>query len=116
MNAQSTSSSQTHDTPVSSNDQIEDIDPRYARDPTSEITEMVQSNMNPVQCSPRSQIYDNDVSSCDQGCDEMENEDPTYTALKRPDQRDEDHIYCNLNQVSPIYVNQEEIDIHTLAV
>ena len=42
--------------------------------------------------------------------EEVENEQSTYTALKKPGERDDDddHVYTHLLDTQKIYVNQEE--------
>ena len=45
----------------------------------------------------------------DGNCEVVENEQSTYTALKRPGERDDDdHIYTHLTDAQKDYVNQEE--------
>ena len=40
---------------------------------------------------------------------EVDNEQSTYTALKKPEERDDnDHVYTHLVDAQKIYVNQEE--------
>ena len=53
---------------------------------------------------------DHEIPVEDEGnYEEVENEQSTYTALKKPGERDDDdHVYSNLNEVNKNYVNQEE--------
>ena len=47
-----------------------------------------------------------------QNYEEAENEQSTYTALKKPGERDDDdHVYSHLNEVDKGYVNQKETGI-----
>ena len=48
----------------------------------------------------------------DQNYDQVANEQSTYTALKKPGERDDDdHVYSHLNEVDKDYVNQKETGI-----
>ena len=47
-----------------------------------------------------------------QDYEQVENEQSTYTALKKPGERDDDdHVYSHLNEVDKDYVNQKETGI-----
>ena len=48
----------------------------------------------------------------DQNYEQVGNEQSTYTALKKPGERDDDdHVYSHLNEVDKGYANQEETGI-----
>ena len=48
----------------------------------------------------------------DQNYEEVENEQSTYTALKKPGEKDDDdHVYSHLNEVDKGYANQKETGI-----
>ena len=53
---------------------------------------------------------DHEIPAEDEGnFEEVENEQSTYTALKKPGERDDDdHVYTHLVDTQKIYVNQEE--------
>ena len=38
-----------------------------------------------------------------------ENGQTTYTALKRPEERDDDHVYARINKVQSQYVNVDDV-------
>ena len=44
----------------------------------------------------------------DQNYEQVENEQSTYTALKKPGERDDDHVYSHLNEVDKDYANQKK--------
>ena len=47
-----------------------------------------------------------------QDYEQVENEQSTYTALKKPGERDDDdHVYSHLNEVDKGYANQKETGI-----
>ena len=48
----------------------------------------------------------------DENYEQVENEQPTYTALKKPGERDDyNHVYCHLNEVQKDNARQEETGI-----
>ena len=53
---------------------------------------------------------DHEIPVEDEGnYEDVESEQSTYTALKKPGERDDDdHVYSNLNEVEKDYVNLEE--------
>jgi flagellar basal body-associated protein FliL len=58
-------------------------------------------------------IYENpDKIQDDANYEQVENEQPTYTALKRTGKdENDDHLYSHLNEVHKDYVNQKETGI-----
>ena len=56
-------------------------------------------------------IYEN-PDKVDGNYEQVENEQSTYTALKRTEKdENDDHVYCHLNEVQNNNVNQEETGI-----
>jgi flagellar biosynthesis/type III secretory pathway M-ring protein FliF/YscJ len=54
---------------------------------------------------------DENPDNDDANCEEVENEESTYTALKRPgpgEEENDDHLYAHLNEVHTDNVNQNE--------
>ena len=48
----------------------------------------------------------------DENYEQAENEQSTYTALKKPGERDDDnHVYCHLNEIQKDNARQEETGI-----
>ena len=58
-------------------------------------------------------MYENpDKIQDDANCEQVENEQSTYTALKRTGKdENDDHLYSHLNEVHNDYVNQKETGI-----
>ena len=72
----------------------------------SQNTEDKQETRN--ESNPRPNIYDSPVNNYEQ----TENDQPTYMALKKPGEREDDgHVYGHLSQVPHIYANREETGI-----
>ena len=58
------------------------------------------------------EIYENPDKDKDDGnYEKMEDEQWTYTALKRTGKEDDDHLYAHLNKVNEEHVNQAETGI-----
>ena len=75
----------------------------------STITEVKEENrLNNELGNPRTHIYDNPDKNRHE---EEENEQSTYTALKKFGEREDNHVYGHLNQVPHIYANSDETGI-----
>ena len=56
-------------------------------------------------------IYENPVKD-EENYEKVENEQSSYTALKKPGERDDDdHVYCHLDEVQQDNPNQRETGI-----
>ena len=56
-------------------------------------------------------IYENPVKD-EENYEKVENEQSSYTALKKPGERDDDdHVYCHLDEVQKDNPNQRETGI-----
>ena len=56
-------------------------------------------------------IFENPAKH-DANYEQVENQQSTYTALKKPGERDDDnHIYCHLNEVQEDNANKKETGI-----
>jgi FtsZ-interacting cell division protein ZipA len=58
-----------------------------------------------------SEEIDENSDNNDANYEDMGNEEPTYTALKRPgpgEEENDGHLYAHLNEVHTDYVNQKE--------
>ena len=70
----------------------------------------LEKNLEKMSKEGNVSIDDHVIPAKDEGdFEEVENEQSTYAALKKPGERDDDdHVYTHLVDTQKIYVNQEE--------